>query len=193
MTDWGQLYRDHVSAVSALAGDLTDEQLAQTVPGTPEWTVRDLVGHLAGGANDAVTGRMDGAPGPGWTAVHVAERTDRPLPDVLDELQRNQDAIAESTVDNPRPAIVWDIAVHHADLHEALGLGRLPDHLWQPVVETVGPWRAADLVGKVDDYELFRGVFSRRSRSQIEGWDVGADPDELGIFGARDDDQPIPS
>jgi len=35
MTDWGALYRDNVAAVSALAGDLTDEQLAATVPGTP--------------------------------------------------------------------------------------------------------------------------------------------------------------
>ena len=40
---------------------------------------------------------------------------------------------------NPRPAIVWDVAVHHADLHEALGLGQLDDDLWRPVLDAVAP------------------------------------------------------
>ncbi len=193
MTDWGELYRDHVTAVSALVTDLTDEQRAQVVPGTPAWTVQDVVAHLAGGAADVTTGRMDGAPGPEWTSRHVAERSPLPVAALLDELRTHQDGIAASTVDNPRPAIVWDIAVHHADLHEGLGLGRMPGRLWEPVAQMIGPWRAPELVDRVDPYELFRGVFSRRSRAQIQGWDVGADPDALGIFGARDDDQPVPA
>lgn len=193
MTDWGDLYRDHVTALSALATDLSDDVLAQVVPATPAWRVQDVLAHLAGGAADATTGRMDGAPGPEWTARHVAERSPLPVATLLDELRTNQDGIAASTIDNPRPAMVWDIAVHHADLHEALGLGRMPDRLWEPVVLMVGAWRAPDLVDKVDSYELFRGVFSRRSRAQIQGWDVGADPEQLCIFGARDDDQPVPA
>ncbi len=79
MTDWAVLYRDHVDAVSALASDLTDEQLATPVPGTPAWAVRDVLAHVAGGPADVLTGRMDGAPGPEWTSRHVSERTHLPV------------------------------------------------------------------------------------------------------------------
>src|SRR4051794_23042638 len=121
MTDWGALYKEHVADLSALAGDLTEEQLAMAVPATPAWTVHEVLAHLAGCASDAVTGRMDSAPGPEWTSRHVSERARLPVADVMAELQAHEDAIAESVVDNPRPALVWNIVVHHADLHEALG------------------------------------------------------------------------
>ena len=99
------------------------------------------------------------------------------------------------------PAIVWDIAVHHADLHEALGLGVMPEELWRPVLDAVLALRLGDEADGVrtgaSDYELFRALFSRRSRSQLGGWEIpGYDADRLaglGIFGPREDDQPVPA
>ena len=203
VTDWGALYRDHVRAVTALVGGLDDEQLARTVAGTPSWTVREVLCHLAGGAADSVTGRTDGAPGPEWTARHVAERVALPLDEVSDELTSHQDAVAASTLDNPRPAIVWDIAVHHADLHEELGLGPLPERFWRPVQETVEPMllgraegAAPDALASVAAYERFRALFSRRSRAQMRAWGTSLSPEALEalcIFGPRDDDQPLPT
>jgi len=197
MTDWGALYRDHVAAVTALAGDLSGDELAAVVPATPAWTVHDVLAHLAGGPSDAVTGRMDGAPGPEWTARHVGERRDLPVADLVEEMRSHQDAIAEQAAASPRPAIVWDISVHHADLHEALGRGRLPDRLWEPVLANVAPMRfgAARVPVDVDPYELFRAVFSRRSRTQMQAWGLPLSPaqlDEVCIFGPREDDQPVP-
>lgn len=197
MTDWGDLYREHVSAVTALAGDLTDEQLETTVPGTPAWTVHDLLAHLAGGSSDAVTGRMEGAPGPEWTARHVAERRGLPVGDLLEELRSHQDAVAAAAAQDPRPAIVWDIAVHHADVHEALGLGLMPDRLWEPVLAGVAAMKlgSAGIPEDVDHYELFRALFSRRSRTQMQAWGLPLSPeqlDELCLFGPREDDQPVP-
>lgn len=212
MTDWGQLYRDNVAAVTAMANGLDAGQLATTVPATPTWTVHDVIAHLAGAPADAVTGRMEGAPSPEWTARHVNERAHRPVDELTAEMASNQDAVAASTVGNPRPAIAWDISVHHADLHEALGLGRPPERFWQPVLEGVAPM----MLGKVEatitcgdasygagggpvevsPYELYRSVFSRRSRSQMRVWAGSAlaveQLDGLCIFGPRDDDQPIP-
>jgi len=195
--DWGGLYRANVAALTALAADLDDTTLATPVPATPAWTVHDVLGHLAGGAADAVSGRMDGAPGPGWTARHVAERHGVPVTAITDELAANEDAIATSSVDNPRPAIVWDIAVHHADLHEALGRGALPEALWAPVLDQVASWKlgTAGLPDGVDGYELFRGLFSRRSRAQMQAWGLPLSAeqlDELCVFGLREDDQPVP-
>ena len=195
MTDWGALYREHVADVSALAPGLSDEQLATTVPGTPAWTVQEVLAHMAGCPSDLVTGRTDGAPSPEWTSRHVAERRHLPVADLVEELQTHQDAIVETLVDNPTPAVVWDLAVHHADLHEALGLPRLPDHLWLPVVDAVGSRLPPGLIDEVPAYELFRALFSRRSRAQLAAWGTPLSSDELDaicIFGPREDDQPVP-
>lgn len=193
-TGWGQLYRDHVAALGALATDLTDDELALVVPATPAWTIHDVLAHLAGGAADSVTGRMDGAPRPEWTARHVGEREAIAVADLVAELESNAPAVSAAADEAQTPAIVWDVAVHHADLHEALGKNRLDASYWQPVVDMVGPMRAPDLVGSVDPYELFRGAFSRRSVTQISGWGVDAEAAAaVGIFGPRDDDQPVPT
>ena len=48
---------------------------------------------------------------------------------------------------------------------------------------------------EVDEYELFRAIFSRRSRRQMQAWGLPLSPDqldELCIFGPREDDQPVP-
>jgi uncharacterized protein (TIGR03083 family) len=196
MTDWGALYKEHVADLGALSGDLTDDQLATMVPATPAWTVHEVLAHLAGVASDAVTGRMDGAPGPEWTSRHVSERARLPVADLVDELRSHQDAVVESAVDNPRPALVWNIAVHHADLHEALDRPRLAEPLWRPVLDAMVPRLDPAVVGSVPAYEVFRGAFSRRSRGQMQAWGTGLSAEELDemcIFGPREDDQPVPA
>lgn len=196
-TAWGDLYRANVDAVSRLAGDLDDAALRTTVPASPDWTVHDVLRHLAGGPADALAGRMDGAPGPEWTARHVAERSGLSPTELTTEMRSRVDAVADSTVDNPRPAIVWDVAVHHADLHEALGLGVLPEPMWAPVLAAVAPMKfgTAGVPEDLDDYELFRALFSRRSRTQMQSWGLPLSADQLDdlcIFGPREDDQPVP-
>jgi hypothetical protein len=212
-SQWGRVYSDNVGAVCTLAEALSDEQLASPVPGTPAWTVRNVLAHLAGGPADMVAGRMEGAPSPEWTARHVAERSDLPISELTAEMQRNQDAVAELSEDNPRPAIVWDSAVHHADLHEALALGVPAERFWRPVLEGVAPmmlgrspvsltcgdatYGAGGPALDVAPYELFRSLFSRRSRSQMQAWGGEAlSPEELDgfcVFGPREDDQPVPA
>lgn len=211
-TDWAAVYGECVDATVALAQSLSTEQLGATVPATPQWSVRDVLGHAAGVAGDTVAGRMDGAPSPAWTARHVAERADRTVPELIEELRDTQAAIAASTRDNDRPAIVWDRSVHLADLYETLGLGVPPESTWRPVLSAVAGMCLAGVpltvrcgeetfgaggpeVG-VEPYEVFRAAFSRRSRHQIREW-AGEDPtdeqlDAIGIFGPREDDQPVP-
>ena len=194
-TDWAALYRANVDALTALAENLTDEQLAARVPATPEWNVREVLAHLAGSPADALSGRMDGAPGPEWTARHVAERSERSAEELVAEIRSLVDGVVASLEGNDRPALVWNIAVHHADLHEALGTAAPAEQMWQPIVDSMRPSLAenAAAFAGVSDYELFRAFFSRRSRSQIAAWDTGVDQetiDGLGLFGPRDDDQP---
>src|SRR6478736_3628031 len=138
MTDWGRLYRDNVEALTALAGDLRDDQLATHVPATPAWTVRDVYAHLAGGPADALSGRMDGAPGPEWTSRHVGERARLPLDVLVAEIRSQQDAAA------PR-------MLQRAGVTVRCGGQVLGDPDAEPAVE-------------VSAYELYRAIFSRRSR-----------------------------
>lgn len=196
-TDWGALYRANASALVALAADLGEQQLRTHVPATPAWTVRDVYAHLTGGPADALAGRMDGAPGPEWTARHVGELVHLPLARLLDQLQDQVDAVVATLVDDPRPGLVWDISVHHADLREALGLPRAEERWWRPVLDAASPPLLEDTQVRVPAYEVFRGLFSRRSRAQMRAWDAPGLDDErldaLCLFGPREDDQPVPA
>lgn len=211
-TDWGEVYAACVAAMIAVAEPLTPEQLTVPVPATPEWTVHQLLAHAAGGSADAVAGRMDGAPSPAWTSRHVAERAGASVTDLVEELRSTSDAVAEMSRGSERPAIVWDKSVHLADLHEALGLGIPPESTWLPVLAQLAPWRLAGLpltvvsgdasygaggpAVTVAPYELFRSLFSRRSRAQLRAWAGDSVPegdlDAVPLFGPRDDDQPVP-
>lgn len=210
--DWGVLYSDLVEATALVAARLTPEQLSRAVPATPQWTVHELLAHASGGPADAAAGRMDGAPSPAWTGRHVAERAEASVDELVAELRSTVAVVAEQARDSERPALVWDKAVHLADFHEALGLGVPEETLWRPVLDSLAGWRLAALpltvqVGEasygaggpevtVSPYELFRALFSRRSRAQIRAW-AGSTPtdeqlDAIGLFGPREDDQPQP-
>ena len=197
MTDWAELYRANIAAVTSLAEGLSDDQLTARVPASPEWSVREVLAHLAGSPADALSGRMDGAPGPAWTERHVGERAAHTTGHIVAELRGSIDAVVTSLDGSDRPALVWNAAVHHADLHEALGKGAPPPQMWRPVVDAMAPslGEHAGALAGVSDYEKFRMFFSRRSRSQTAAWGTGLDQETLdgfSIFGPRDDDQPIP-
>jgi uncharacterized protein (TIGR03083 family) len=197
MTDWAGVYRANITAVTALVEGLSPEELATPVPATPDWTVREVVAHLAGTPADALNDRMEGAPGPEWTSRHVAERADLSVDELVAELRGGIDAVVATLDGVERPGLVWNAAVHHADLHEALGKGAPPQTMWLPVVRALGPslGEHAEALAGVGDYEKFRMFFSRRSRAQTAGWGTGLDQETLdgfSIFGPRDDDQPVP-
>lgn len=211
-TDWGAFYERGVTAVADLP---VDPVLELPVPATPAWTVHQVLAHLAGVASDRLEDRMDGAPTPEWTARHVGEREGRTSAALVAELQQHAPQIAERLAGSPRPAQAWDLAVHLADLHEALELGRPDPEHWEPVLGPVATMCLGELavavvadgdrygaadpdapVVEVAGYELFRALFSRRSRTQMAAW---AAPhlspeqlDALPVFGPRDDDQPVP-
>ena len=86
------------------------------------------------------------------------------------------------------------------------------EETWRDVLSGVAGWRLAELPVSVrsgDDtwgaggdevtvppYELFRALFSRRSRAQVRAWAGPVPTDEqldaIPVFGPRDDDQPQP-
>jgi uncharacterized protein (TIGR03083 family) len=218
---FGRIYDDARHRIAHLARGLSETQLAATVPGTPDWTGRQVVAHLAGAASDAVHGRTEGMPGPGWTAPQVATREGRTLDQLLAEWSEVAPGVVEALAQRRLPLpIVHDVLTHEGDLREAFGLGPLPAEVVDAALPTVAKpvvqrasrhgallvragereWRGGDgdpaATLTVEPYELYRGLISRRSRAQIRAWDWTGDPepfaDALPVFGPRDDDQPVP-
>jgi uncharacterized protein (TIGR03083 family) len=217
-----EVYRNARERLAELAGALGPEQLRIPVPATPRWTVHELIAHLVGGAADVATGRLDGVPSEAWTTRHVGERRDHPINELLAEwdvvgprVESNLDRKTRS------PSLSFDIVCHEGDLHESLGLAPTPREHWQSTLDVMVPligrrlrqpgllvirdeqgqqWDFGEgepqTLLVVEGYELLRGTFSRRSQRQIASWAwTKAPPERLrrfGLFGPREDDQPIP-
>jgi uncharacterized protein (TIGR03083 family) len=198
-------YRKARTRVVDLAATLSAERLQLRVPATPEWTVHELLAHLVGGAADAASGRVDGAPGERWTARHVGERRHYSVGQLLAEWDRVASA-AESSLSDEQifgPNLVADMICHEADLREAVGLVRVDSEHWQPFLEVMmlylrkqlrhnmtllirdeqgqqwscGTGEPATLL-RADGYELLRASYSRRSQRQIAAWNWTPAPSE---------------
>jgi uncharacterized protein (TIGR03083 family) len=179
-------YEDGLRTVRTLAADLDPADLGTVVPACPDWTVRDLLGHLAGVAEDAVggayfRGALDAWRDPSlanarerWTAGHVADRAGWDLEKVLRSLDeqggryaamlRAGDRLAGPTWSLSAP--VADLAVHVDDLREALQV----DAEAGPAVTRLGfrayrHWLHARIVG--------RGLPALRLRDGTREWVLG--------------------
>src|SRR5690242_15623852 len=86
--DHAAVYRDVRVRITALVCELPPESLDQVAPATPEWRVRDVVAHLAGGAADIVSGNLVDVASDAWTGAQVDARRNVPIGDVLDEWAR---------------------------------------------------------------------------------------------------------
>jgi uncharacterized protein (TIGR03083 family) len=131
-------YDEGRRAVRALVEDLPDEHLSLPVPACPGWTVRDLVAHLVGVAEDTVAGTYFDAAADAWrdpalaaardtwTAEHVATRAGWDRETLLrgyDDATTAVVAAIRAGLGGPRwklTAPVADLSVHLLDLADAL-------------------------------------------------------------------------
>ncbi|MFB6718511.1 maleylpyruvate isomerase N-terminal domain-containing protein [Kribbella sp. NPDC056345] len=187
------LYAAARERISAAVRDLGPADLQRIVPACPDWTVHNLVSHLAGVAADFATGNLDGAPEPEWTAVQVDARRGRPIDAVLDEWALAGHAVEQvvtgGTTSHPLVCNPWvDAGTHEADLHGLLGIGRPPADLALATVTWVESYDPGPLTVITPDgtfhlageaptaevrtstYELFRALFGRRNAAQIAAW-----------------------
>lgn len=189
-----------VESFIGLARTLDASDWATRVPCTPEWTVRDVLSHVSGIPDDALAGRMDGAPGEAWTAAQVERNRTADVEDLLARWSQQAPAFAEAIeqMGEGRPPI--DCHSHEHDIRQALGRpgARSNPIIDQPVfasvdapvriviefadgsnVTTGDPTSAATVVLRgATRFELFRSRLGRRSRQQVRdaAW-VGTDAD----------------
>ena len=158
------------------------------VPACPEWSVRELVGHVVGVPEDIITGNMEGVTTPAWTAEQVARHAGKSLLELADSLEMTGfvfDDVITMIREPVNSQFVMDAVTHELDLREALGDEDARDSA--AVTVAVGWLRfafAAALpadtfealdTNRITPHELLRSLTGRRTPTQM---------DALGLDGA---------
>jgi uncharacterized protein (TIGR03083 family) len=209
MTDdhFGSAYRGTRQRVTELITSLPPEELEHMVPACPEWSLKDLFGHLAAIATDVVEGRWDGGGSPEWTARQIEERRAKSVEEIAREWEESG-AQLEAALDGLHPAVGGgvngDAVTHEQDARGAVRrpggtnsagfaialdsytrfFGKRLKNAGMPAVEVKAGdrWRVAgngDPVISVaaEPFEMLRSLTGRRTRAQVRGLEWSGDPD----------------
>lgn len=144
--DWRTLYVEIVGRVTT-AISTAGWNLRLPVRACPDWTARDLLGHLAGITEDWVAGRLDFYATAGWTNDQV-QRHEGDEPSevlatwsrVLEQLQRTE---PHALMGEPWPWLFGDALAHEADLYETFDPARRPPPgaVEAGLARSIGRWR----------------------------------------------------
>ncbi|HEV7887762.1 MAG TPA: maleylpyruvate isomerase family mycothiol-dependent enzyme [Acidimicrobiales bacterium] len=124
MTDLGNVYAAARKRVTELTVGLTPEEAARVVPACPEWTVKDVLAHVAGVCDDVLTGNIEGVASDPWTAAQVEKRKAVPVEGVLAEWADKAaqvEPLVEFFPGRVGEQFVLDMTTHEHDLRHALG------------------------------------------------------------------------
>ena len=174
--------------VVALLRSTPEEHGDHVVPACPDWTVRQLVGHMVGVPEDILTGNMSGVTTPEWTAAQVARHEGKSLRELADSYALTGQVFDDVLPMIPEPVnsqMVMDAVTHELDLRDALGDSGARDSVavdvalrWlqfafvtQMPAGTFNPF----VVDGLGAYELLRSLTGRRTTAQM---------DALGLDGA---------
>ena len=198
MGEVGDAYAGCRQRIVALTAGLNNQQSATVVPTCPEWTVHDVVAHLAGVVDDALAGRLDGVATEPWTAVQVEARRGLPIADIVADWTVKAPAfedVLDPIGDAGRQAVA-DLVTHEHDIRGALGEPGARDsdavHIgfgfMAPLLvssaaanradvhvrSTNGPTfgnAGAPIVLSGDAFDLLRAMTGRRSLAQLRALD----------------------
>jgi uncharacterized protein (TIGR03083 family) len=200
----------HQRVVDLLSGR-TDAEWDLPVTATPGWAVRDILAHLAGVAHDFVTGNLEGAGSPGWTAAQVRAGRGVDPATLLAQWSDDAGVIIErlGAPGGPAPA-AFDVMTHEHDLRGTFGITgpAAPDHVATvadaaagafgrrlrtaglPAVRLTGDsgsWTCGDgepaIGAGASDYEWFRALMGRRGAGQVRSYTWEGDPEPyLGLL-----------
>ena len=84
MDEIGVWYAAGRRRLSEVVLDLGPEEVARPVPACPDWTVHDVVAHLAGVCADVVAGQIEGITTAAWADAQVRRGGCRSLPELVE-------------------------------------------------------------------------------------------------------------
>lgn len=209
-----QQYVDSARRVQALVTQLDAAELDLRTPACPDWSVRDVLAHLAGAAASFGTPSFAGVGTDPWTREHVETRRDAPLAELIAERWEHAPRLEQVPPDSHAwLPVVHDALTHEADIRGAIGSPQLPPDALAaafPLIERALPRQLGrlgtvevvvdgqcrkvgegepELVVQAPMFEFWRGWFGRRSAGQMARWvrrgDAAAFADALPVFRAR--------
>jgi uncharacterized protein (TIGR03083 family) len=209
-----RLYQDTRARIFALVTGLDDAAWSTAVAACPRWTVRDVIAHLTGVAQDWSRADLAGAPSDEETAAQIARFDGYGAAEILaawTEAAAQLDHMADTAGMEPP---LGDIIVHEHDIRAAIGrpgardsaavcyvADRLLSDLRTPVplhvtVEDAhyrsGPDDRPEIRLRTTRFEALRWRTGRRSHAQLTAMDWSGDPtpvlDHLYMFGPADAD-----
>jgi len=183
--DLGEAYRQARLRICAM---VNADNAALVVPATPEWNVHDVLAHLAGITEDALSGNMDGVTTDAWTAAQVERGRSKSSAELIEMWSANA-PLVEVVLSSPEGVksdrAVIDIHTHEVDLLHALGrpiavpedvlswvTGRLRSDFDCSVAQVGLP--AVEV--RISDFEWFRGRLGRRTVDEVCAYEWSADP-----------------
>ncbi len=126
----GATYEEGRARIIELVRQAGDAGAATTVAACPEWTVKDVIAHLAGLCADIIAGNVSASrttartSSNNWSAMQVNARRERSLDEVLDEWDQHAPQVAQFVDDFPGQLgrrLIADLTVHEHDIRGALG------------------------------------------------------------------------
>ena len=191
-----ELYVQAAKSFIAFARKVDDEDWSRPVPCTPEWSARDVVGHVVGLVDDVLEDRMEHAPSAEWTALQVARHADGGVEELLASWEARLEPFAAWIADTGASWPGSDCHTHEHDLRHALDL---PGNRENVIVsasaqgflqqldvpfpfeiemdgkvctnghEELGRFPHEEVVLRaMTSFEVFRSRLGRRSRAQVE-------------------------
>lgn len=118
------LYRDTRDRFITLVRSLDEQQLAMSVPLTPDWTVLDVLAHLCGLNGHVVAGLREGLGTAERTAEQVSTRAGMTREQICEEWLGHTDYMADFIKETPLYGLRLnaDLVVHLHDVMHGLGL-----------------------------------------------------------------------
>jgi len=129
--DCGERYEAVRQELVALVRGLDDDRLARTVPATPAWTVRDVLGHVTGLTEDLNALRFDATDPDAWTRGQVERHRAEPLEATIAAWDREAPTFEGGLRElgyEMGSHFVADLLVHVTDVRAALDLPVDRDH-----------------------------------------------------------------
>jgi len=206
MSEASSAYRGCRERIGEIAANLGPVDLTGTIPACPEWTVTDLVAHLAGVAEDFAAGNLDKAGADAWTKAQIARRSKLEMPALIsdwDDISIELDPSLDEIPAGVAAMLIGDAVTHEHDLRGAVNVPGARDSyaMWiglernirrfgkrikdaeQPsvVVQCEGrEWQAGVLKPAVeleaDHFELLRALTGRRTLQEITSLAWTGDP-----------------
>jgi hypothetical protein len=203
-----ELYRQAHRSFDELARTLTDDEWESPLPCTPMWTPREVLSHLAGIPDDALAGRMEGAPGETWTQAQVDRNAGFSVEELLDRWAAQADTFADAldSIGEGRPPI--DCHSHEHDIRQGIarpghrdslivkvaaegfvGGFDLPFPVITEMVDGTIVTSSGAVAGRdpvtlrgVSSFEVFRSRLGRRSAEQVRAYEWSGDPADIDML-----------